>query len=82
MTATFSVTKAALIQRINRRLKADGRRIRKNRDGWMRLNFGVYCVFSNAQNRVFEHHVDIEELARQLGVMGGWERTAGDAAAA
>jgi hypothetical protein len=85
MTATFTitpqapigtVTRKALIARINGKLKADGRRIRKNRGGWMLVNFGEYCVFSKSQNRVFEHHIDIAELAVRLGVMDAWERIA------
>jgi hypothetical protein len=79
----FVVSERALLRRINRRLTQlcsdDGvpDQVRKTRGGWPRVNLGVYYLDTPrtvvTQNHVWtniaETHVDLEKLARELGVL-------------
>lgn len=70
------VPERALIQRINRVLRKDGRVLKVTRGGQTRQEIGQYSVFDFDRNAIRTLHVDIEELARELGVLRSFERVA------
>jgi len=70
------VPERALIQRINRVLRKDGRVLKVTRGGQTRQEVGQYSVFDFDRNAIRTLHVDIEELARELGVLRSFERVA------
>jgi len=67
------VTMRAIVQRINRKLAADGyRRLKQSRGRpWKYLDHGV--VVDGSRNCVERTHVDPEEFAKELGVVKPWE---------
>jgi hypothetical protein len=68
------VTVRALIQRINRKLAPDYRKImkcRENANGWDYL--GEYYVVDLLHNNVVDTHVDLKKIAVKLKAMGEWE---------
>ena len=65
------VTVRALVQRINRALASDGKRLRGTRG----RGPGVYYVVSGS--RVTQSAVNLEALGRKLGVLYAWETLKG-----
>jgi len=67
------VTTRAIVQRINRKLAADGyRRLKQSRGRpWKYLDHDV--VVDGSRNCVERTHVDPEEFAKELGVLKPWE---------
>lgn len=66
------VSERALLQRLNRKLRADGEVIKRARGNvWTTL--GDYYVVDVERNCIAQHHVDVEDLARELGVLQPWE---------
>ena len=65
------VTVRALVQRINRVLASDGKRLRGTRG----RGPGVYYVVSSS--RVTQSAVNLEALGRKLGVLHEWETLKG-----
>jgi len=65
------IAEKALYQRINRKLRADGEVLKRAR-GSVEITLGAYYVVNVERNFVARHHVGIEELARELGVMAEW----------
>jgi hypothetical protein len=65
------VSERAVIQRINRKLKSDNEMVRKARGSARSL--GEYYVIDFNRNWITGQNVDIEELARELGVLREWE---------
>ncbi len=69
------VSMEALVRRINRKISPD-LRLKKTRyrhpvEGFSRLwvSLGDYHVLNISRNFIVRHHVDPEELARELGVL-------------
>lgn len=72
------ISSRALVQRINRKLKADHQQVRATRGtGRMWTTLGDFYVVDIGQHFIASHHVDIEELARDLEVMAAWEELEG-----
>lgn len=66
------ITEKALYQRINRKLRADGEVLKRAR-GRVETTLGEFYVLDIQRNFVAQHHVDLAELGRELGVMAEWE---------
>ena len=75
---TVPVTTRAIVQRINRKLAADGyRRLKQSRGRpWKYLDrdVGKWFLVDGSRNRVERTHVNPEEFAKELGVLQPWER--------
>jgi hypothetical protein len=74
------VSERAVLARINRKLAGDNEQIRQPRPGtraqaelgdFYRLRFGRGG--SEPSTNVIDTHVDLETLARELGVLSPWE---------
>jgi hypothetical protein len=67
------VSERAVIQRVNRKfVSEDGhpaRELKKTRGGRAKIDLGDYYVLDTERNFIAEHHVDPEDLARELGVL-------------
>jgi hypothetical protein len=80
------VTERALMQRVNRKLAKEDQMIRKSRpfyDHGSRTpifdqNTGEFFRINTARNWLVEGHVDLEVLARELGVLAAWEELRGE----
>ena len=66
------ITEKALYQRINRKLRADGEVLKRAR-GSVETTLGEYYVVNVERHYVAQHHIDLAELGRELGVMAEWE---------
>jgi len=66
------VSPGASFQRVNRALRAKQKALRVARDRW-RSDLGTYYLVDFNQNTIVETHVDLELLARKLGVLRAWE---------
>ena len=68
------VSVRALMARINRKLHATDRALKKARGvGRARLDVGEFYVVSGRRNLAVSTHVDPEDLGRELGVLRPWE---------
>jgi type IV secretory pathway VirD2 relaxase len=68
------ISERALFQRVDRKLRQDGRRLRRAREGTnTETSVGRYYAIDVRGNFVTDSHVDLEELARELEVLAGWE---------
>jgi hypothetical protein len=61
----IQITRRALIQRINRKLEPDRKKLRATRAGRMRLDVGDYHVIDFRINAVTHTNVEVETMARQ-----------------
>jgi hypothetical protein len=72
------VTMRAIVQRINRKLAADGyRRLKQSRGRpWKYLDrdVGKWFLVDGRRNRVERTHIDPEEFAKDLGVLRPGEK--------
>ncbi len=68
---TMPVTARALIQRINRKLTAEGQRLKAPRG---RPHGGDYFIVHVTRHAVTRTDVDLEALGRELGALQPWER--------
>jgi len=73
MSHKQNVSQAALIQRINRKLAADGERLRTLRGDRWRGELGEYYLV-NDRNCIVGKHVDTERLACELGLLKASEQ--------
>jgi hypothetical protein len=73
MSQKVHVSLQATIQRINRKLRKDGKTLKKNRSSFDG-NLGDYFVVDLTRNFVVDRDVDVEELARDNGVLKPYER--------
>jgi hypothetical protein len=64
-----TITEAALIARIQRKLAHEDQRLRKSRGRTDQFNLGEYYVYHWRDNLILEKSVDPEALGRQLGVL-------------
>ena len=67
------VTSRAIIQRINRVLAKDLQVLKATRGERAQLDFGDHYVLDQSRGFVVDTHVDIEEMARGLGVLKDYE---------
>jgi hypothetical protein len=68
-----TITHRALLARLNRALKAKSQQVRRSRkDGRDLANLGAYYVV--ARNGVTEHHIDLEEYGKKLGLLADFEK--------
>jgi hypothetical protein len=74
-TETVPVTTRALIQRINRKLAAQGQTLRKAR-GASCAGLGDYYVIDTRRNAVTLKRVGLEALGRELEALHPWESLA------
>jgi len=71
---TVPVSYRAAIQRINRALAKDGRQLKASRGARATLDMGDFYIVDAGMNFVLEKDVDVEILARSLGVIKPYER--------
>jgi hypothetical protein len=70
------VSQSAVVQRVNRKLKREMKALRKAR-GAYRAGFpGDFYVVNFKHGGIVQTHVDVEDLARKLGVLKPWEEVA------
>ncbi len=69
-----SVSKRAIIQRINRKLAHTQHQLRtcRRQSQWHR-DLGDYYVVELSQNAIAGVDIDLEKYGRELGVLAGWE---------
>jgi hypothetical protein len=67
-TAKTPVSAGAVIKRVNRRTKTLGIILKAMRPGPRREYFGQFCLVG-PEGLVTEKHVDLEQTARELGVL-------------
>ncbi len=65
----YTVSKGALVARINRRLRKAHQSLKKNRSMRWLSDFGDYYVKDVFRNMLIETHVDPLDLAKKLGVV-------------
>jgi hypothetical protein len=63
------VTERAIQRRINRVLAKQGQRLCRSRPGRAESDLGGYYIIDVYQNVVLATHVDLDQLARELGCM-------------
>lgn len=68
-TQKVPVSERALIQRINRKLKADWRQLKTTRGVRAREDLGYFYVLDTRRNFIIDHHVDLETFGRVLGAL-------------
>lgn len=66
------VTLRSLTERINRKLKRDNKKLVKNALG-CRVQLGEFAVVDMNSNTLSSLHVNVPQLARELGVFKEWE---------
>ncbi len=73
----MQITRRALIQRINRKLKPDRKMLRATREGRIRSEVGNYHVIDFRSNAITHTNVDVETMTRELGVLKDYEGSPG-----
>ena len=71
---SIPVTRRALLQRINRKLKKVSEVLRATRGENARADFGDYFILDLDRNAVLHKAVDLEKLGRKKGVLKKFER--------
>ena len=79
MPTKVPVSERAVIARINRKLKHDGRQLKTKRGRWREDISGPYYILDVDSNSVVSggqarSRIDLEELARELEVLADYER--------
>jgi hypothetical protein len=67
------VSEKALIQRINRKLKSDHEVVKKTRHGRAWRDLGDFYRLDWYRNTIIDHHIDLEDLGRELEVLEAYE---------
>jgi hypothetical protein len=67
-----------VIQRINRKLKADLQALKISRTERAQQDCGAYFILDFRKNYLIKHNVDLEKKARELGVLQAWEAVANE----
>lgn len=70
------VTKAALMQRLQRALAKEGQVLKVTRGARAIVDLGRHYVIDVRRNVVIDKNVDLEALSRDLGVLRPWEKLA------
>jgi len=65
----MKISESALIKRINRKLAADGERLHTTRGERWRGERGDHFIIDERRNFIVAKHVDVRELARELGCL-------------
>jgi hypothetical protein len=77
---TVNVSERALMARVNRKLRHKHEQVRKARGFWDGPRYydhpelGRYYVVSHSSNTIEAMDIDLESLARDLGVLAAWEK--------
>jgi hypothetical protein len=74
MNAERTVSKRALLRRINRKLAKKWEAIRTSRSWGERHNLGEYHLIDILRNAVIDSHMDPAIFAREIGVLHEIER--------
>ena len=74
---TVPVSERALIARINRKLP-EHEKLKKLRGSRWEHDLGQYYIIDQNMNAILHKHIDIEELARELGALKPWESLVAD----
>ena len=70
------IAERALVARINRKLAADGQKLKKARGANTESSVGLFFIVNVQGNYVAHQRVDIVDLAQKLKVMEEWEMLA------
>ena len=73
MQQQVNVSERAVMQRINRRLTREDKRIHRARRWPEHLKLGKHYIIDELKNVVCDSHVFIEQYAREIGAMQPWE---------
>jgi hypothetical protein len=76
-TSPYRLSVRAVIQRINRKLAHKYERLCKSRSLGQLQNLGDYYLIDSYRNALIRSRVNIEEPARELGVMDNREHLKG-----
>ena len=76
MTTKNPVTRRALVQRVNRKLKLDDRVLRRALGARACQSLGDWYLLDTHRNTIVDTHVDVVRMATELGCMGAWEELA------
>src|SRR5262249_4443422 len=68
----ITISHRALLTRLDRKLRKDGRRLRADRRG----GDVAYLIIDTKGRKVVEQNVDLEKAPRKLDVLEPWERAA------
>lgn len=68
------ISERALFQRLSRTLGKKGERLKSNNRPGPAPDIGNYFIVSLERMSVVKTHVDLEELARELGILKPYER--------
>ena len=82
MPTKVPVSERAVIARINRKLKPEGRQLKTKRGGWRQDISGPYYVLDVERNTVVaggsvHSRIDLEQFARKLEVLSEYEKMEG-----
>jgi hypothetical protein len=73
-----NVSVAAVTKRINRKLEArnpgEFLRLRKTRGNRAQQDLGDFCLLNGQRNFIVDHHLDLDELAKQYKVLSPVEQ--------
>lgn len=74
------VSALTIFQRINRKLRKEGKRVRKSRPrrGAVNSITGQHFVVRIRPGSLIEPNVDLEKLAQECGVLKPWEKVVED----
>lgn len=68
------VSTRALIQRINRKLRADEQTVKQTRDGTRaRLDLGEFYIYGWNPTNIVAFNVDLQSLGREVGALQPYE---------
>jgi hypothetical protein len=68
------VSQRAVLQRINRKLKPEDRKLKTSRSARAEQDLGRYYMIDFNRNWVVATDVNLDDLARELKVLGEWRR--------
>jgi hypothetical protein len=71
-----AITEKALYQRVNRKMKADGKVLKRAR-GRLVATLGDYYTVDLTRNCIMDKHVDLEDCGREIGVLQQYEALEG-----
>jgi hypothetical protein len=71
ISKTIPISTRAVVQRVNRLLKAEGKELRRTRGVFAERDFGDYHIICDGT--VISDHIDLEEFARKNGALEPYE---------
>lgn len=72
-TGKYPVSIRAVIQRINRKLAAVGKKLKRCRSERSRKSLGDYFVINDAMGVIVERFIDLETFGREVGALSDYE---------